>query len=169
MVHPCTVCRHPEREAVDRLLVAGRSNRSVARLHGLGREAVRNHRARHVPETLARARDAREEAHADDLLGQVCHLRDRALDILRRAEAARDHRTALAAIREARATVELLAKLVGELDERPVVSVAAVFASVEWQAAQALVVAVLESHPDARGRFLDGLAAIEAEGPGGGA
>ena len=158
MANPCTVCLHSKRESVDRRLVAGRSNRAVARELGLGREAVRNHRARHVPEALSKARQAREEAHADGLLGQVRHLRDRALRILTRAEAADDHRTALGAIREARATVELLAKLVGELDERPVVNI---FYSAEWMRVQALVIDVLAPHPDARERLVTGLAEIE--------
>ena len=161
MPHPCTVCQHPRRDAVDRHLVSGRSNRGVAREYGLGREAVRNHRARHVPQTLTRAREAREEAHADDLLAQVRHLHDRALHILDEAEAADDHRSALGAIREARAAVELLAKLVGELDERPVVNVTNLLASVEWQRVQALVIDVLEPHPEARERLVTGLAAIE--------
>ena len=45
-----------------------------------------------------------------------------ALDILDRAEKARDLRTALAAISQARGNLELLGKLAGELDERPIVN-----------------------------------------------
>ena len=161
MPNPCTVCQHPEREAVDHHLVNGRSNRAVARQYDLGREAIRNHRTRHVPETLTKARRAQEEAHADDLLDQVRQLRDRALGILERAEAADDHKVALAAIREARATVELLAKLVGELDERPVVNIANLFCSTEWLRVQALVIDVLQPHPEARERLVTGLTAIE--------
>ena len=61
-------------------------------------------------------------AQADDLLDQVRHLQAHALDILERAEKAGDLRTALAAISQARGNLELLGKLAGELDERPVVN-----------------------------------------------
>ena len=92
---------------------------------------------------------------------QLGGVRDRALGILERAEVADDHKVALAAIREARATVELLAKLVGELDERPVVNIANLFCSTEWLRVQALVIDVLQPHPEARERLVTGLTAIE--------
>ena len=56
------------------------------------------------------------------MLRQVRALQSKTLSILLQAEGAGDLRTALAAIREARGNVELLAKLSGELDERPVVN-----------------------------------------------
>ena len=51
---------------------------------------------------------------------------------------------ALAAISQARGNLELLGKLAGELDERPVVSV---LVSAEWAAIRATIVEVLGSYP----------------------
>lgn len=119
MPRRCTVCDDPERGLIDRRLAGGgESVRAISRHYSLTLRAVQNHRARHLPVALAKARDAAEIARADTLLAQVDDLRRRALGVLERAEAAEDLRAATAAIREARCCVELLAKLAGELKER---------------------------------------------------
>ena len=78
------------------------------------------------PVKLVKAQEAEEVTQADDLLDQVRDLRAGALAILGKAEEAGEL-SALAAIREARGDLELLAKLLGELDERP--SYAALYGS----------------------------------------
>jgi hypothetical protein len=112
------------------------------------------HKAEHVPATLAKAQEAQEVARADDLLADVRALQARTLAILNAAEASEQHRTALSAIREARSNLELLAKLLGELDERPTVNLVL---SPEWLELRAVVVGALEPHPDARGAVLKAL------------
>ena len=99
-------------------------------------------------------------AQADDLLDQVRHLQTHALDILNRAEKAGDLRTALAAISQARGNLELLGKLAGELDERPVVNLNV---SPEWLELRAVIVGALEPYSEARGAVLK---AIEGSGNG---
>lgn len=84
----------------------------------------------------------------------------RALSILGKAEEAGELRTALSAIREARGNLELLAKLLGELDERPVVNLNV---SPEWLELRAVIVGALEPYTDARGAVLR---AIEGAGNG---
>ena len=115
----CTVCEHPEREAIDRALVGDASNRSVASLYDVSEAAVRRHKANHLPARLVMAAEA---AEAGNLLSQVQDLQGCALAILDKAEGTGNLRTALGAIREARGNLELLAKPLGELDERPVVN-----------------------------------------------
>jgi hypothetical protein len=97
------------------------------------------------------ARAAEEVAEADDLLGQVQDLQARTLAILEAAEGSNQHRTALSAIREARSNLELLAKLLGELDERPVVNLNV---SPEWLELRAVIVGALEPYHEARGAVL---------------
>jgi hypothetical protein len=92
------------------------------------------------------AQAAEEVAQADTLLEQVGDLQERALAILDKAEEAGELRTALGAIREARGNLELLAKLLGELDERPVVNLSV---SPEWLELRAVIVTALEPHPEA--------------------
>ena len=56
--------------------------------------------------------------HGDSLLNQVRSLQGKALAILVQAEAAGDLRTALGAVREARGNQELLAKMLGLMNDK---------------------------------------------------
>ena len=69
------------------------------------------HQQGHLPATLLKAREAHQVAHADNLLAQLQSVQQKALEILAMAEGTGDLRSALAALRELRGTVELTAKL----------------------------------------------------------
>ena len=58
MPRSCTVCEHPEREAIDSALVGDASNRSVASLYDVSEAAVRRHKANHLPAKLVIAERA---------------------------------------------------------------------------------------------------------------
>ncbi len=146
MPRSCTICEHSKREAIDKALVGGASNRSVASLYDVSEAAVRRHKGNHLPAKLVMAQAAEEVAEADNLLDQVRDLQRRALAILGKAEEAGELRTALSAIKEARGNLELLAKLLGELDDRPVVNLNI---SPEWLELRAVIVGALEPHPEA--------------------
>ena len=150
----CTVCTHEARAEIERALVAGEAFRNIAERFGTSAAALHRHKADHLPVKLVKAREAEEVAQADDLLEQVRGLQGRALAILDKAEEAGELRTALSAIREARANLELLAKLLGELDERQQVNV---LISPEWLELRAVIVGALEPHPAARGAVLRAL------------
>jgi FixJ family two-component response regulator len=51
----CTRCSHPQRQEIDRALVAGRGNRRIAARYGLSENALRRHRGEHIPELLLQA------------------------------------------------------------------------------------------------------------------
>src|SRR3712207_1308223 len=154
MPRRCTVCDHPERHSVDETLVTRAPYRSVAKQFGLSESAVYRHKTEHLPAHLLKAREVEEVAQADDLLEQVRNLQVHALDILDRAEKTGDLRTALAAISQARANLELLGKLAGELDERPVVNLNI---SPEWLELRAVIIGALEPHPAAHTAVLRAL------------
>jgi transposase-like protein len=154
MPRRCTVCNHPERNSIDEALVTGAPYRSVAKRFGLSESAVYRHKSEHLPAHLLQAKEVEAVARADDLLEQVRNLQTRALDILERAEKTGDLRTALAAISQARGNLELLGKLAGELDERPVVNLNV---SPEWMELRTLIVGALDAHPQARGAVLSAL------------
>jgi transposase-like protein len=160
MPRRCTVCDHPGRHGIDEALVTGAPYRSVAKRFGLSESAVYRHKTEHLLAHLLKARKAEEVAQADDLLDQVRYLQVHALDILERAEKAGDLRTALSAISQARGNLELLGKLAGELDERPVVNLNV---SAEWLELRAVIVGALEPYSEARGAVLR---AIEGSGNG---
>jgi hypothetical protein len=142
------VCAHPEREAIDRALVQGSPAPRVAAIYReLSDDAVRRHREAHISARLTSAQDVRSMLEADDLLGQVRMLQRQALGVLAKASDAGDLRTALGAIREARGNLELLAKLLGELNEAPTVNLVV---SAQWIEIRALILRALEPHPTAR-------------------
>ncbi len=147
MPRTCTICQHPRREAIESHLVGVSSNLSASAVFGVSESAIRRHKANHLPAKLVLAQEAQEVAEAGDLLDQVQDLQARTLAILEAAEREREHRTALGAIREARSNLELLAKLLGQLDERPVVNI---HLSAEWLELRATIITALDAHPQAR-------------------
>jgi hypothetical protein len=160
MPRRCTVCDHPERHSIDEALVTGAPYRSVAKRFERSESAVYRHKTEHLPAHLLKAKEVEEAARADDLLDQVRNLQAHALDILERAEKAGDLRTALAAISQVRGNLELLGKLAGEIDERPVVNLNV---SPEWLELRGVIVGALEPYSEARGAVLS---ALEGAGNG---
>jgi len=159
MPRTCTVCTHPDRAAIDAALVAGEPNRRIAARHAVTEQALRRHQmADHIPARMAKAQEAAEVAQADDLLWDVRTLRSKAYSLLLQAEAAGDIRTALAGVREARGCLELLAKLLGELDDRPQLNV---LVAPEWITLRAALLEALRPYPDARAAVSGRLVALE--------
>jgi hypothetical protein len=109
--------------------------------------SLQRHRKEHLPELLSKAYAAEEASRADELLTEVRRLQVRTLLMLQEAERAGDLRTALAAVREARNNISLLAEMRGELDRRPVINL---LLSSEWIELRAVIVGALDAHPDAR-------------------
>jgi thioredoxin-like negative regulator of GroEL len=147
---PCTVCRHPDVAKIDRALVAGGTAGDIAAQFGtIHPEAVSHHRASHLPATLAKAAEAKEIASADVLLERVETIYQRAWSLLEQAEAAGDLKTALQGIGQLRGTLELLAKLMGELRDSTTVTVT-LATNPEWLAVRTVIFRTLEPFPDAR-------------------
>lgn len=146
----CSVCDHPDSLEINEAIVGvgeqGKlSNRAITRQYGLSKDAVRRH-AEHIPELLLKASEAMEIAEADALLDQIRQLQQRALSILDKAEEAEDLRTALAAISQARANLELLARLGGQLAQEGKVNL---HLHSEWIEVRALLFNALKPHPQA--------------------
>ena len=121
MARSCTICIHPQRESIDQELLAGRGYRSVANQFGVGPSSVFRDRRDHLASLMAKALDTRELRdleHGGDMLDQLEFLNQKTLRILADAEKAGDRRGALAAIREARSTIELTAKMCGQIREQ---------------------------------------------------
>ncbi len=100
-----------------------RQYRHIAARYGVSTGALQRHVREHQPELLAKAHEAEQTAKADRLLTDIRKLQAHTLMMLRDAEKAGDLRTALAAVREARGNVEMLARLRGQLDTRPQVNI----------------------------------------------
>lgn len=143
----CSICDHPEREAVDAALVAGEPYRNIAERFSVSLGAIARHKADHLPTTLAQAQEAAEIARGDDLLAQVRGLQERTLAILTRAELSGEGRLALSAIAEARRNLELLGKLAGELQQEGTVNITV---APQWVTLRTVILQALVPYPTAR-------------------
>jgi hypothetical protein len=151
-------------EGINRALDEGIAFPVLVAKYRVSKDALSRHKANHLPATLVKAQEAQEVARADDLLDEVRSLQARTLTILDRAERVGDLRTALRAIKEARGNLELLAKLMGQIDERPQVLL---HLSQEWLELRATIVGALEGHQEAKEAVLNVLEAGTEEGGGG--
>ena len=118
MPRTCTICGHPKRTEIDTALLRSDSLRNVVEHFSVSIGSLFRHRQRHLPVTIAHAKEARETEMGENLMEEARRLHARALGILGKAEAAGQLETALKAIREVRGILELLGKLDGQLEER---------------------------------------------------
>ncbi len=147
MTRTCTICSHASLHAINTALVSGGTLRDIAGRYGLSKSAVERHAAEHLPAALVAAVGAEETRQALDVLQQLKTINGAALTVLRDARAAGDGDLALKAIDRICRQIELQAKLLGDLDERPVINV---LVTPEWQRLRGQLVAALAPFPEAR-------------------
>ncbi|OPY36758.1 MAG: hypothetical protein A4E35_01868 [Methanoregula sp. PtaU1.Bin051] len=122
----CTVCLHPSRDAIETALAAGRGLRSIEKEFGVSRSALSRHnRGKCVKKPLLEL--VRSPACPPVLKQEICDLGAAGVidrinvlvsqtdAILKSALDGNDPRLALAAGRECRENLALLARLTGEL------------------------------------------------------
>lgn len=154
MPRKCSVCVHPERGLIDKAIVAGESYRDISGRFGVSRSAIERHANGHLPATLVEAEGAKEVVRAGDLLDEVNSLKDRALTILDTAEKAEDWRTALGCIKEARGSIELLAKMIVAIQASAGVDV---LRAPEWLELRQRIITSLQPYPEAKGALVRAL------------
>jgi inactivated superfamily I helicase len=146
----CTVCSHEARDRIDEALVAGTPYRDIVKRNGgVSISSLSRHRQAHLSVALVALAAETDARQSETLLEQLRGLYRRVGAILETAE--RDGRpgVALQAIKEARSILETVARVTGELDERPV-TVVNLHQSPEWQALSVRIVKALEPYPEAR-------------------
>lgn len=159
MPRKCSVCSHPEVDAINQALVSGQSYRNIAERFGLAMSSVYRHKSEHLPNALIKAAEAEQVASADDLLRQIRELQAKALAILDR-NMGKDDKIALSAIKEARANLDLIGRLLGELDTSP--KIVAILNNPEWVTLRTEIILALEPYPDAKQAVLNGLRKFSA-------
>lgn len=146
MAPKCTVCHHPECESINRELIAGASKRTVANRYGLSPAAVQRHKA-HIPKTLAKAKEHKEVVQADSVMGDISMIRSRLLTLLDIAEREGDIKNTCTVIKELRSTIELLAKVSGELETKTEINI---IQNNTWIEIRTCVIDALKPYPEAR-------------------
>jgi hypothetical protein len=147
MTRTCTICTHKDIEKINKQLISGVTLRDIANQFGTSKSSLERHKAGHLPKTIAKAQEVQEIAQADSLLDQLTNLREKALDILQKAEDSGDLKTALMGIREARGCLELLAKIEGQLNDRPQINI---YLTEQWRQVGIVLLRALQEYPEAR-------------------
>lgn len=120
MAAPCSVCTHPARAAIDEAVTSNRGTmRGIARQHGIGPDALERHAKRHLPGALVLASKAREATRADDLLELLRQAYRDAKRLQKKAEAEKDYRCAIAAVKTLSDIVEKLTAVAERLGRSP--------------------------------------------------
>jgi hypothetical protein len=158
MAQLCSICTHPNRTAIDAALLESRSYRDIAGQYNVSKSALERHRP-HITPALAKAKEAREVADADSLLEQVRTLQAEASSVLDSAKESGDLQTALKAIAQARACIELLAKLTGELAAQPTINLTI---NPVWIETRTVILQALSGHPGARADVVTALEAVQS-------
>ena len=159
MPRTCTVCHHTQRAEIDAALVAGASYRNIAEQFSLSLAALARHRSEHIPAAISQSQEAREEAQALDVVKQLKAINGASLAILAEARTSGNAETALKAIDRIHRQIELQAKLLGDLDERPQVNI---LIAPEWLAVRTALLAALLPYGEARAAAASALMALEA-------
>jgi len=160
MPRSCTICQHPDREALDLALVGGAALSETAALFRVSNDAVSRHKANHLPAKFVLAQEAEDVREALDVVKQLKAINAASLHILKEARERGKQGTALAAIDRIHKQIELQAKLLGELDDRPQVNV---LVSPQWLQLRTTIITALDHHPQARESVLR---AVEGAGSG---
>jgi len=123
---PCSLCQHAEREAVTKDLLAGISYREISKRYAVSLGSLSAHLNRHIAGPVRRIIQAENNLAQDCLtvepvLVQMRRLNNHVLRVLTIAEASKDHELVLAAVKEARENLGMIAKITGELVPAPLV------------------------------------------------
>ncbi len=151
MPRTCTICTHPERDAIDKALAVANNLREMSAKFRVSEDALSRHKAAHVPLLLAKAEETRQVEHAKDVVAHALDVVEQlkiinrsTLAILEEARTARDHDLALRAIDRVQRQIELQARLLGDLEPEGSVTI-----NVNAELVQVLL-AALAPFPEAR-------------------
>ena len=154
MTRKCTICTHPNREEIDKQLLSGESYRSIAKHFGASESAIYRHQE-HIPKSMVKAQEANEIARVDSLLDQVKNLREKALELLAKAEKSEDLRAAGVFLKELREQVKLWAELEGRLAAQNQVLI--LINNPAWIELRSLIIETLEPFPAAKKALVEAL------------
>lgn len=158
----CAACAHSDQATINSELAAGISFRSLAARFGISRPALKAHKERHLSPALVALHKV---AGADSVLAQLRDLVGRARRFLETAEVMGNSSQGLAAIRELRETLLVVARATGELEPVRGVTAIDIQRSQEWIQVRTIV---LEFVPAARRvEFSNRLLLLDQAGPNG--
>jgi hypothetical protein len=162
MAGRCRCCAHPDRAALDEALVTGVPLREIERRWQVSKDSASRHKQHVSPALAAVIEERRSMAGPVSAMSRLEDLYSRASRILDAAEAEGKASLSLQAMDRLQKLVETLARITGELDERPTVQVLNVAASAEWLTMRQAMLEALGPYPDAAHAVSARLLMIEA-------
>lgn len=151
----CTICTHPQRVSIDMALVAGASQRTIAKQYGVSSAAVKRHKDAHLSPML----QLKQEEIGDTLYAQIVTLNAETLTVLAKAQADGKGYLVLRAVEQARANLEVVAELLGKVNRGTQVNVL-LWQAPEWIRMREFLLQLLT--PEQLQVFTTELVAIEA-------
>lgn len=127
MARKCTLCSHPNKAEIEAQILDNVPNRDIERRHGIGRNAIANHKKKHMTFVAAavqadpRVEKATEHAvtatldnlsTTDQFRARFSEMRRKIDTILEYAEQENNVNQQIAAIREARGLMDLEARVI---------------------------------------------------------
>jgi len=158
MARDCTICNHPDRQVIEQRIITGTPIRKIADEFEVGRESVSRHKHNHLPAEMVKSKRFAEVAAADELLERVEGLFDEASELLRMAKADGKYSAATSAIKEARSSLELIARITGDLKTGTVINLTY---SPQWVQLRQILVDTLEPHPEIKADVIQALEEAE--------
>jgi hypothetical protein len=163
----CTVCTHPDHEAIDAEICRGTTLAKIARAFEVHELALLRHRDKHLAPFLQSQKAAAEAAMDEDapdpdeadLLKQARNLHRKALGLMHLAQRERDIRAALQGVREATRLIELQGKLLGTIGGKIANHTTVNIGRADFQMIQVQVVQALDRFPEAKIAVLKALGA----------
>jgi len=156
MARPCSACVSPKRLQIDTELAGEQTTLSaLARRIGVSRDALRRHRDQHLSPALAKVAierygaDSAEQAF-DSVTLRVESLLDRLEVLLAIAEDRKSLVGGANIAREIRQSLELVARLRGELNDKPQNVTVNVLSTPEFTGVVTKLIAALGPWPEAR-------------------
>ena len=161
MARACNVCVHPQRKAIDQALVSGEPGPSVSAKWGVSPDSVKRHKAAHLPLRLVQQQTLDEAREALDVMHQLKAINAASVQVLRDARNGGQGGLVLAAVDRVLRQLELQAKLLGDLDERPVVNIVML---PQWASLVSGLRSILAPYPAILAQVATHLLTLEDEG-----
>ena len=152
MAGSCSICAHPARVAIDDALVSSTPLRDIVRRFAdvpLTISSLSRHNRSHVSPALQAVIVERQQAGAVSALDRLEDLYARDSAILDALQSEGNAGKSLQAVQVLAGVVEKLARVTGELDDRPVVAVN-LQSSGDWTALRSQILDALAQFPEAR-------------------
>jgi hypothetical protein len=145
----CSICKHPERAAIEASLTNGLSLRHIASQFIVGYKSVERHKTNCMKPAIAEVIATQDKQAAFSALDEMAWMRSQAKAIYADvwSEKAKDHRIALQSLGELRKQTELYSELTGELDRSTHIELRT---SPDWINVRDILFSALKPYPEAR-------------------